>query len=429
VLAEISGLGREMAALLAWFPERLAQIGQGTALEIPPSFAEMLAAALALEGVAPEPAALPGAGAVLVQHYLEFLPSLRVAQLTRTGPPEQVLHRELRWADMPALQEALSRLAGLLGAVPGGATLNEIYCGAYYGRYLPLLYGFPQDLQRLQDLIDQGGAPEAVIQEHLGAALVHELSHGRRQRQALSPPYIDECVASYVGVQALPALAFPDGGPIRALYGAPWLCQVGQALARAMGRERLLAAHRDEAPLPGGLARALVRLGWAEYVARRAPHFLSSNLRPGPWMKLSFLAAAGQPLDGLTLEALEARPWSDIPAGAEDPMDAEILDYGLRAMCLRNVRAQGTFFVEPALPASAVRIDLRACTVQAADSLTAEPLSYLFPPATAARLRERGLEEYVLEVRDLAALPEIAAAVMDGARSQSGSGYVLTTSP
>src|SRR5207253_8667417 len=54
------------------------------------------------------------------------------------------------------------------------------------------LYGAPADLARLAGLVADGVPAEQAVQEHLGAALIHELSHAGRARDALCPPYLDE---------------------------------------------------------------------------------------------------------------------------------------------------------------------------------------------------------------------------------------------
>lgn len=463
---------------------RLRDGAEALALEAPPAFAEMLAAALALEerdGAAGQ----DGAAArrqTLELLYLQIMPGQRLDQeLLGGGPEERLLHAPLDWARLPQLRGALRRLRSLLGVAPDGPdeeapTVAALYRRAYYGRYLPLLYGAAPDLRRLDGRL-RGATHAAIIDESLCAPLVHELSHGPRARAAL-PPYLDECVASYLGVRALRALAFPPlpgeallideaeaqaaggvggdagdaaGGGIndaarptapRALYAAPWLAQVGQALARVLPRgvADLAAAQAGratfDAALPG-IERAAARLALAEYAARREPHFLSSAQAPGPWLKLFFLAAAGADLDALTLPGLDALPWAAVPAGPEDERDEEILRDALCAACLRArpdpsepVGAAGALRVEVAAPEAPLELDLDRCEVRlAASDAPAAPGAYLFPPALAARLRGRGLARLRLSL-DAApradALGEIVARVRDGAPGR-GDGYALSS--
>lgn len=419
-----------VAALRAAFPAQLAALAPAAvpALDMPDSFALTLAAALALDETAPHPTAAE----LLRRHYLSFLPGLRLDQARPVGPAGRVLHARFDWERAPGLVAAIDRLLRLLPAdataawlgaaraadlLPGCPDVESLYRRTYYGAYFPLLYGFPADLQRLCVALDRGAPLEAVVEEHLTAPLVHELSHAGRRRDALFPPYLDECLASYLGAQALPELAFPrEGGP-RSLYGAPWLVQVGQALMRAAG-PALTEAHGGARPfaavLPPGLLPAVWRLGWDEYRQRREAHLLSSNYTPEPWLKLFTLAAAGAlPVpESLSLADLAIRPWTDIPTPEEAPLDAEILEYGLRAMCLQNHLQDGTFHVTRSRPAGPIEIDLDQCVIRVAAPpglAAAGPAPrYLFPPAVAARLRGRGLRSCTLTLTELpadAALP------------------------
>ena len=73
-------------------------------------------------------------------------------------------------------------------------------------------------------------------------------------------------------------------------------------------------------------------------------------------------------------------------------------------------------------------MDLNTCRVVTERTSEFEPAppAHLFPPATAARLRGRGIAGYTVELSSLAALPAVAAALLDGAPSRSGDGYTLT---
>ncbi len=431
-------------------------------LSLPESFAEVLSHAVALENA--EPDLTPGRGpGLLLRHYLEFMPGLLIEQLCAGDPAaSSVFHCQgrgpLDWDRLPHLRRGIDGLFDLFAQAglsappfaPSGAALRKecgtvaaLYGRSYYGGFMPLLGGYPGDLSRMGRALLLGEPLEAVIDRDLSAPLLHELSHGSRRRAAIFPPYLDECVSSYLGARVLPALAFPDknGAGPRTLFAAPWLSQVGQALCRTVGLGAVTRAHAGpkgwEGEAQDALLAAAARLGWAEYARTRDPHFLSSNYRPGPWMKLFFLAVpasagAGPDLSGLTLESLDAMPWIEVPPGEEAEMDGEILTFALRAMCLRGVREEGAFAVTSLPPVAPIKVDLAGCrvhtTLPPGDAGT-EPPSYLFPPAVASRLRGRGVAGYTLEVHDLDALAEAGQAIRDGAPSRHGAGYRLSRHP
>ncbi|MGZ3425697.1 MAG: hypothetical protein ACXVCV_03565, partial [Polyangia bacterium] len=170
-----------------------------------------------------------------------------------------------------------------------------------------------------------------------------------------------------------------------------------------------------------GLGETIASWAWQDYLAARPLHLLSAATDPDRWMRLCFAAAAGAPLDD--------RPWREIPAGDESEADAEILDDALRAMCLRNHQEQRSFRVTRRPPPAAITIDLDECRVSTAageDGFDPAPPAHLFPPATAARLRARGIAGYTVEIATLEALPPLARAIQDGAASRASDGFVLT---
>ncbi|MSP59682.1 MAG: hypothetical protein EXR72_04950 [Myxococcales bacterium] len=418
-------------------------------LAMPEAFAEILAAAIALDEASPA-----DGGAALAAHYLDLMPRMRVAQMATRSPPNAALfHTSLEWGRLPRLSGAIdalfaraaracgeAALPGALGARSAAEfraarpSVAALYHDAYYGGFMPLLYGYPQDLLAMGRALAQGEV-HGVIDRWLAAPLLHEICHFAPGRRALLPPYIDECIAAHLGVAALPETAWPAPGEQNALFGAPWLSQVGDALASAVGEEALLRGHAGVQPwdeaLPGGLCDALLRLGWDEYARTRGLHFLSSNYRPDPWMKVFFLAAAGEPLADLTLARLADLPWSDVPPGEEAPADAALIERGLRSLCLHNFQCDGTFRVAARPPSGTIAVELAACRVIAPrenDGCDPQPLAHLFPPAVAARLRSAGISGYAIELSDLAALPEVARALLDGAAGRRGPGYQLTRS-
>ncbi len=396
-------------------------------LALPGPYAGLLAWALERERGEGGPEGLARAE-VLEGTYGEWVPRLRVEQLATSEPTaEWLFHTPIDWARTPRLRAALGRLyalyaqcgvrapealgAGTLeGLLARRVTLGELFERTYFGGLMPMLYTWPGDLEAIAGELAAGADPWAVFDRRVAAALVHELSHFDRGRDALLPPYADECVAGWVGVHAWPALCWPEAGDDGALFGAPWFAQVGQALARVVGVRALVRAHagadRWDEVLPPGLREAMERLGRALYLRHREPHFLSGNTRPDPWLKLFFLAGGGVDVSGLGLEALEAWPWAEVPAGARAAMDHAMFADAVRSMALRPRRVGGTYRVTLAAPETPVTVDPLACRIwRPAEPDSPEPAdpSYLLPPALAARLRERGVTRLRLRVAAAAA--------------------------
>ncbi len=408
------------------------------ALALPRCFARVLAAAVSLEDQPGAGEATgPGAEAFL-RHYLDYMPRMRVEQLaTRAEPNQTLFHARLDWARLPRLSAAIDRLFTLCASagVPArealGAgdaddfrasrpTLGSILERAHYGGFMPLLYGYPDDLAYFGRALAGGASAHEVIDRYLTAPVTHELAHFAPERIALYPPYLDECVAGYLGVHVLPELAFPAPGEDNGLHAAPWFAQVGQAVVRVAGLDAVVRAHAGvatwEEALPAGLTAAAARLGWADHKARRPLHLLTDNFHPEPWLKLIFLAPS-RLLDSITLAELDALPWSEIPAGPESPFDTTILTDALRSMCLRTYRNERSFRVSSRVPNRWISLDFYECrvTVRASgDSEDPAPPAYLFPPAVAARLRGQGHARRRLQLRELDAIPSAVAAVLAG---------------
>jgi len=309
-------------------------------------------------------------------------------------------------------------------------TVGSILERAYYGGFMPLLYGYPDDLAYFSRALAGGAPVHDVIDRHLTAPLIHELAHFAPRRTALYPPYLDECIAGYLGVHVLPEFAFPAPGEENGLYATPWFAQVGQAIVRVAGLDAVVRAHAGastwEDALPAGLPAAAARLGWADHLARRPLHLLTDNFHPEPWLKLSFLAPSPL-LDSITLADLDTLPWRQIAVGPETPFDATIVADALRAMCLRNHRNERSFRVSSRVPSDWISLDFDECRVTvrpSGDSEDPAPPAYFFPPAAAARLRRDGHTRLRLRLTDLDAIPAAAFAVLTGAPGQ-GDGYTL----
>lgn len=363
-------------------------------LEMPRGFERVFTAALAEERR--EGSARADA---LERHYLELMPRQRTQQLDSTAPDvASVFDARIDWPRWPRLAAAVERL-GRADLLARDLTIGALYADSCYGAFMPMLQG-----------------SELVADDRrLTAPLVHELAHGPRHHELVSL-YVDECIAGWLGTRALDR----DND----LFAAPWLSQVGGALARVIGADNLRAAHAGRVAwddvLPRGLRAAIEARAWADYLAKRPLHLLSDAATPDPWMRLFFLAAAG--------EALDDRSWRDIPVAAESDADRELLDDALAAMCWCSERNDRSFRVRRLPPSGAIEIDLAECRVATARSSEFDPapLAHLFPPATASRLRARGVAGYTIELASLAALPALASAILDGAPSRSGDGYTLT---
>ena len=403
MLASIAGLSAEaLDAERAAFPAAM-----------PWAFAEMLAAALVVERGGAR-------GEVLRRHYFEVMPSLRAAQLDPEKLPQSALfHTRLELERLPRLAGALVRLYALLEraevpaerALPARApaelverfpTLAELYRATYYGGFMPLLYGYPADLDFFARGLAADG-PLAVIDRYLAAPVVHELAHFSPRRRALLPLYLDECVAGHLGVRVLPELAYPAPGEDNALFAAPWLAQVGQALARRYGLENVVRAHAGVVDwsevLPAGFLDGALRLGWDDYLRYRGTHFLSDNFNPDPWLKLIYLA------EPRTREELDRLPWSEIPVPDEQPDDVEVVADALRACCVENFQIDRSYRVRTR-PAT-VTVELAACRAVAPGGAHDPPqLMHHLPPAWSRRL---GSHNVTVEIRDPAEIPERAA--------------------
>jgi hypothetical protein len=364
--------------------------------ELPRTFAEVLAASLSLGGPEAE---------TTRRHYLEVMPALQVEQIARAADPGAMLfHTPLDASRLPRLRRAVASLSAHLTeagvddtSTPLGApawrrlragervTVFELYEPTHYAGFMPLLYGTSADLARAARSLPRLGSLEAVVDAHLTAPLVHELTHLGRARDSLLPLHLDECLAGYLGVSVHRAFAFPSADDEDALYATPWFSQIGQALVRVTGFSAALRAHagvaRWEDVLPSGLTDAARRLGAREQRDRRSLHFLSDVRRPERWQKLFFLCAGGL-ADRVpeTIEGLDAIAWRDIPAPAPDERDDEILADGRAALALRHELEGNAHVVRPGNPGE-ITMDLDEMCVRS------EEERYLYPPSLAARDR------------------------------------------
>jgi len=404
-------------------------------LAFPSALRRFLARAVALERSEAGPEAAQRADN-LVRHYTGAMPRMRVVQLAGIEEPGATLfHTPLDWERLPRLGAAIDRLfavlgdagvapAGALGAASAGAfrararTLAALYERTHYGGFMPLLYGFAADLAYMHARgVAEGLDVLATIDRYLTAPIVHELCHFAPDRTALTPPHLDECIAGWLGVHVHPELAYPTGDHDDALYAAPWLAQVGPAIARAFGIANLVRAHAggDLAALPRAFVTTAARLGWDDWRARRTLHFLSDTLDPAPWVALALATAGGALPAGATLSSLAALPLAALSLPEDPEFDRLIVEDGLRAMCLASAQIAGSFRTHSRLPDGAITIDARTCAVVAPGRGEFDPVvpRYWLPPAVAARMAARGHAGYALHLGSATAIRDAAAAICD----------------
>ena len=389
--------------------------------------------------------------AQLIRHYTETMPRMRNDQRRGSSDPNhELFHVALDWNRLPRLTTAIARLyavlddAGVAGAPALGAdtavafrdrtrTLSELYGRTHYGGVMPLLYGYPADLAYFARRASERGFDAlATIDRYLTAPIVHELCHFARDRDAIEPPHLDECIGGWLGVHIHPEFAYPAADEDDAICAAPWLAQVGQAIARAFGVTAIVRAHAGAARWSSALSASFVaaarRLGWDDWRARRSLHLLSDAFDPTPWIALALTAAAGRSVSDATLGSLADTPLHALADGLPfDPeFDLAIVRDALRAMCLEDLRIGGSLRTRTRL-AAGIAIDAWSCRVTARrdDDVAPVTRSYWLPPAVAARLIARGITAYSLELSVLEAIPDAARAIANGSNVVETAGFAL----
>ncbi len=347
-------------------------------LAFPPSFRAHLAGAIAREQADGRAAA----AATLAAHYGDTMPRMRVAQLAPDGAHAALFHTSLDWARLPRLARALDRLDAVLGEagvafrVPRAPTLAALYATTHYGGFMPLLYGYPADLAYFASRGERGDV-HTTIDRYLTAPIIHEACHLARDRRRLLPIHLDECLGGWLGVHVHPEFAYPAPGEDDAIFAAPWLAQVGQAIVRAFGLAAAIRTHAGvEAALPADFLAAAHALAEADWATRRSVHFLADTFDPEPWLALV--------LD---------RPMPDDPA-----FDRAIVADGLRAMCLETTQVAGSFRTRVRVPTTV--------TIDASSHRMSAERRGLDPVAPRYWLPRSVHESSVVRVTDLGTLPE-----------------------
>ncbi|HEY4238296.1 MAG TPA: class I SAM-dependent methyltransferase [Kofleriaceae bacterium] len=385
-----------------------------TASLVPGAPKPQLAPPRSLRAVLDDALADPARRDSILNHYGDLMPRLRVRQLASTAEPAASLfHAPLDWARLPRLARAIDRLFALLadadvpaepqlGAPDAAAvrartpTLAALYARTHYGNHMPLLYGTDADLAFAAAA---GLDPLATIDRFLVAPIVHELSHLGRERVPLAPLHLDECVSGYLGGIVHPALVAPHSADdADTIFAAPWLAQVGAAIARAFGRRALVRAHAGLAPLPADFTAAAIRLGAAD---RPSLHFLSNTLDPAPWVALALAA----------------------PLPDDAAADRAITEDAIRALCLLDSREAGSYRTCAQLPAAPLVLDARTGWI-ATERSGVSPVAprHWVPPAVCARFLAQGRERIELHLASLAAIPAAADALCAAAKSGEHAG-------
>ena len=290
---------------------------------------------------------------------------------------------------------------------------------------MPLLYGAPADLPYAHGAA--GGDAALAIDRCLTAPIVHELCHLAPGRRALVAPHLDECIAGWLGVYVHPELAYPAEHD-DALYAAPWLAQVGQAIARGFGITNLVRAHTgDAAALPAAFVTAAARLAWDDWCERRTLHFLSDTFDPAPWVALALTCAAGRSPAGATRATLAATSLRELALPPDPAFDRAIVEDAVRAMCLVTARVAGSFRTRSQVPDGAIAIDAVGCAVTAPGRRALDPVAprYWLPPAVASRIAAAGHAGYALRLTELGAIAEAAGAICEGAGHVERAGFAL----
>jgi hypothetical protein len=382
-------------------------------------------------------------------HYIQRLPSLLTEQLASTSVTTTACFATpLIPGQQRPLVAAATKLMALLASANVDSTLvlpqavvnlvqgvstsvADLHRDACFGGAMPLLVAQSHDVAAMAKEACKPGADgwQGAIRRRLTAALAHEWCHLGRERDALAPPLLDECLSGYLGVLVHRATAYPPGDADTALMGAPRFAQVGQALVGAFGTGPsgigpLLRAHAGLVPWTQAVGAPFIAA--AGQLARRLAkdeghplHMLAGGQAPERWRKLIALGAAGAvDLVEPTPEALDALSWDAVPLPAvlAPAHERAVMRDALAAMCL-GVRVEDQAFrVRTTPPPTPIVID--RATASVARDLAATEHALMKPhygwPLRLARTMPARL---TVTLRDPTAIEVLVDRLFEGARS------------
>jgi len=422
-----SRLGRTERRVLDVF---FGGVGHEVGLSLPQGLSEVIRAAVALE----RQEGRVEAAEALLAHHLDHIPTVLLLQWnTDTAVGRRLFHepvepRAWRWlgtglAGWSALLarsgvEAGSAQPVLASMLAGEVVWSAQYARTFFGRSQPMLVVYPPQLEALEGQGHEAAAWAPVFDGHLAGAWLHELGHFGPERAALFP-YLDEAVAGYLGMAAWPGAVFPAAGQPGGLWGWPAFTQVGQAMARLFGLEAVVRAQAGVMPweevLGAGLLRAMERLWWEAYQARREVSFHPDTRRPDRWVRLMELAASGVEVEAVTAAELDGPPPKEVEGVEGDrALVRETLLHAVSSACL--VKRPGlcaSSLAAMEVPSRPIRIEFAEARCELEGGSPAG--LHVVPWAWASRLRRAGVR--ALEVRLSSVVPEAleaAAAALEG---------------
>ena len=352
----------------------------------------------------------------LAEYYCERMPRMLVEQMLRGDDPARgLLWRRLDLPRLPRLEAALRGMFAALGEdaprLLGAPSAEELVAlrpsvaalaaPSLLGCGLPLVGAWPMELELIGEDLARGLGPDAVLDQRLSSAIVHELCHGLR-RELHTPPapwMVLESAAGFLGWLAYPRHVFPEL-PGEALPGTSLFLLLGQCLARLFGRRALLLTMGG-APLQGlfpeRAAEALDAAAREEFERRREVPFARDALAAPAWAKLADASRAGL---RVTLAEAAALNFDELPWWSEEalPEDFALARSAVLSLFQVNVLAK-TYQTHPC-EARALGLDTRTCLLQRParpEGVFGEPPFWIWPPPLCRKLRERGAQQVQVE--------------------------------
>lgn len=338
--------------------------------------------------------AKPALAETIRMRYALELPKLRKQQLA-----DPLMQHPISWHQLPRMRHAIEKLFGLMheANVPdviGFSTPKALFAEAptlarlvertFHGGAMPLPY------IDLEYVASRDGDREALIDRYLVAPVLVELCHFARDRDGL-PPHLDRCIAMWIATSVWPETAYPEPGCDDAITNAPWLAQVGQALAHRFGRLEVIRGQAGQLAWDAVIPEleGVLRGAWADWFARETVDFSSDLFAP------------------------------DVMADGRDDRELErgVVGDALRAMCLHHELVAGSIRTRTRVDEQPILIDAVAMTVATAPHTEHDVVAprYWLPAQVAATIRARGHHGYELFLGSTAAIPAAVATICDGA--------------